>query len=50
MCLFPKKIFGFARDWVSYCVYGFVSWIYFLFFLDMMEIWLLDLDLGFVRD
>ena len=25
------RVYGFARDWVSCCVYGFVSWIYFLF-------------------
>ena len=30
-------------DWVSYCVYGFVSWIYFLFFW----IWRLGLVVGF---
>ena len=35
VCLFP--------DWVSYCVYGFVSWIYLFFFW----IWRLGLVVGF---
>ena len=59
---FPIKFLGLwvARDWVGYCVYGFVSRVYLWFgFLDLFFcfsgfdgdwIWLLDLDLGFARD
>ena len=36
-------VYGFARYWVSYCVYGFVSWIYFLFFWIW---WRLSLIIG----
>ena len=36
LCVFVSQekfwVYGFAGDWVGYCVYGFVSWVYFLFF------------------
>ena len=46
-CVFVSQenlwVYGFAIDWVSYCVYGFVSWIYFLFFVGFDG----DLVVGF---
>ena len=47
-CVFVSQenlwVYEFARDWASYCVYGFVSWIYFLFFWIW---WRLGLVVGF---
>ena len=47
-CVFVSQenfwVYGFVRDWVGYCVYGFVSRVYFLFFWIW---WRLGLVAGF---
>ena len=46
---FPRKflVLWVAGDWVGYCVYGFVSWVYLWFcFLDLFFVFLV-MEIGF---
>ena len=47
---FPRKFLGLLEIGLVTVFIGLFLGFIFCFFLDLMEIWLLDLDLGFVRD
>ena len=47
---FPRKFLGLLEIGLVTVFMGLFLGFIFCFFLDLMEIWLLDLDLGFARD
>ena len=47
---FPRKFLGLLEIGLVTVFMGLFLGFIFCFFFDLMEIWLLDLDLGFARD